>query len=291
MTGEPPRPQSLEITRVPYIRRSEVSDHASDKWRSTTRCRLRIQPTFSAPALSITHYLEDERTLVPESPLPSRVLIAGSQPIFRAALAKLLEAEPGFTVVGRASSATEAVRLVSELMPDVILLELNEPSLVGLEALRELTAMPTPCRVILLSAPIQSGQILEAFALGVRGVVTKEATTDFLFNSIRCVIAEQYWVKYETVSELLQYLHLNRVRALDKQRSQEKFHLTLREMQVIALVTAGHPNKSIAHRLSLSESTVKHHLSNIFDKLGVSDRLELALFAIHHRLEDGKMML
>jgi DNA-binding NarL/FixJ family response regulator len=219
------------------------------------------------------------------------VLIAGSQPIFRAALAKLLEAEPGFTVVGRASSATEAVRLVSELMPDVILLELNEPSLVGLEALRELTAMPTPCRVILLSAPIQSGQILEAFALGVRGVVTKEATTDFLFNSIRCVIAEQYWVKYETVSELLQYLHLNRVRALDKQRSQEKFHLTLREMQVIALVTAGHPNKSIAHRLSLSESTVKHHLSNIFDKLGVSDRLELALFAIHHRLEDGKMML
>jgi DNA-binding NarL/FixJ family response regulator len=219
------------------------------------------------------------------------VLVAGNQPIFRAALAKLLEAEPGFTVVGQASSATEAVRLISELMPDVMLLDLSEPSLIGLEGLRELTASPTPCRVILLSAPIQSGQILEAFALGVRGVVTKEATTDFLFNSIRCVMAEQYWVEHETVSELLQYLHLNRLRAVDKQRSQEKFRLTLREMQVIALVTAGYANKNIAHRLSLSENTVKHHLSSIFDKLGVSDRLELALFAIHHRLEDDKMTL
>ena len=226
-----------------------------------------------------------------DSTLPPRVLIAGSQPIFRAGLAKLLEAEPGFTVVGQASSATEAVGLARELMPDVMLLELTEPSLVGLESLRELTASPMPCRVILLSAPFQSGQILEAFALGVRGVVTKEATTDLLFNSIRSVMAEGYWVQHETASELLEYLHLNRLRAADQQRSQEKFHLTLREMQVIALVTAGYANKNIAQRLSLSDNTVKHHLSNIFDKLGVSDRLELALFAIHHRLADDKMRL
>ena len=230
-------------------------------------------------------------TLMAESTLPPRVLIAGNQPIFRAALAKLLEAEHGFTVVGQASSATEAVQLARELMPDVMLLELTEPSLVGLEALRELTVSPTPCRVILLSAPMQTGQIIKAFELGVRGVVTKGSTTDALFNSIRCVMADQYWARDETVSELLQYLHLNHPRTVDQPPSQEKFRLTRREMQVVAAVTAGYANKNIAQRLSLSENTVKHHLSNIFDKLGVSDRLELALFAIHHRLIEDKTTL
>jgi two-component system nitrate/nitrite response regulator NarL len=261
------------------------------------RCHLRLARYGNSSLMMNTLTCESgvrgaSATLMAESTLPPRVLIAGNEPIFRAALAKLVEAEPGFTVVGQASSAIEAVQLARELMPDVVLLELTEPSLVGLEALRELTVSPTPCRVILLSAPMQTGQIIKAFDLGVRGVVTKGSTTDVLFNSIRCVMADQYWARDETVSELLQYLHLNHPRTVDDQQpSHEKFHLTRREMQVVAAVRAGYANKNIAQRLSLSENTVKHHLSKIFDKLGVADRLELALFAIQHRLGEDKMTL
>jgi DNA-binding NarL/FixJ family response regulator len=102
-------------------------------------------------------------------------------------------------------------------------------------------------------------------------------------------MADQYWIESETVSDLLEYLHLNHSGTVDRERSQDKFHLTSREMEVVAMVIAGCSNKEIADKLSLSQNTVKHRLSSICAKLGVSDRLQLALFAIRHRLVDDQM--
>jgi DNA-binding NarL/FixJ family response regulator len=213
-----------------------------------------------------------------------RLLIADDHPIFREALAKLLTAEPGFHVIGQAGNGAEAVRLARNLKPDVLLLDLAMPGLHGLAALRELAAAsPLVCRIVLLTAAVERAQILEALRLGARGVVLKESTPALLIKSIRCVMADQYWVGHEAVADLVDYLREWRPAGSARPTS-KNFGLTAREMQIVETVAAGCTNKDIARQFSLSEDTVKHHLSSIFDKVGVSNRLELALFAIHHKL-------
>jgi two-component system, NarL family, nitrate/nitrite response regulator NarL len=211
-----------------------------------------------------------------------KVSIADDHQIFRAGLRRLLESEPGFEVVGEAGDGTEAVALVRQLAPDFLLLDLAMPKMAGLEAMRELATSSHACRIVLLTASIEKPQLLEALQLGARGVVLKDSATALLFKCIRTVMAGEYWVARENVADLVFYLrqlsHLPRVPA------KKSFGLTPRELQTIATVVAGYPNKEIAQQFSISEDTVKHHLSSIFDKLGVSNRLELALFAINHRI-------
>jgi DNA-binding NarL/FixJ family response regulator len=114
----------------------------------------------------------------------------------------------------------------------------------------------------------------------------KEAATDLLFKSIRSVMAGQYWVGRETVSDLVQALR--EPEGAGPPGPRQTFDLTARELEILAEVVGGHTNKEIAQKFSLSEDTVKHHLSNIFDKVGASNRVELTLFAVHHRLLDRR---
>jgi two-component system nitrate/nitrite response regulator NarL len=184
--------------------------------------------------------------------------------------------------VGQAADGREAVRLVSKLEPDVLLLDLAMPRLPGLEVLRELSASGSQVRTILLTAAIEKEQIVEALQIGARGVVLKEAATELLFKSIRTVMAGQYWVGRAEVADLVEVL---RGLVASSEKPQEKsFGLTRRELEILSTVVAGYSNKEIARRFSLSEDTVKHLLSHMFDKLGVSTRLELAMFAVNHRL-------
>jgi DNA-binding NarL/FixJ family response regulator len=156
------------------------------------------------------------------------------------------------------------------------------PRLPGLEVLRELSASDSPVRTILLTAAIEKEQIIEALQIGARGIVLKEAATELLFKSIRTVMAGQYWVGRAEVGDLVQTL---RGLIASSGKPQEKtFGLTRRELEILSSIVAGLSNKEIARQFSLSEDTVKHHLSHIFDKLGVSNRLELAMFAVNHRL-------
>ena len=214
-----------------------------------------------------------------------RIVIADDHPIFRDGLRRLLEAEPKFTVIGEACDVAEAVKLARQLKPDILLLDLAMPRHPGLEALREMNsnAGPQAVRIILLTAAAEKNQIVEALQLGARGVVMKDSATQLLLKSIDTVMSGEYWVGRESVSNLVQYLR-NLVQSSGEEARQRKFGLTPRELEIVSAVVAGYANKEIAEYFKISEDTVKHHLSNIFDKLGVSTRLELALFAVNQSL-------
>jgi two-component system, NarL family, nitrate/nitrite response regulator NarL len=207
-----------------------------------------------------------------------RLVIAEDNPIFREGLRRLLETEADFKVVGEASDGAEAVKLARQLKPDLLLLDLAMPKHAGLEALRDLRlpVTATPVSVILLTASAGKNEIVEALQLGARGVVLKDSSTQLLFKAVKTVMAGECWVARESVSNLGQYLRKLMQSTHDEAR-QNKFSLTPRELEIVSAVVAGYSNKEIAERFKISEDIVKHHLSNIFDKLGVATRLELAL--------------
>jgi DNA-binding NarL/FixJ family response regulator len=212
-----------------------------------------------------------------------RILVADDHPIFRDGLRKLLEAEADFKVIGEASDGEEAVKLANELKPDVLLLDLAMPRQPGLDALRELTAAAAPVRTILLTVAIEKSQLVEALQLGARGVVLKETSTELLLKSIRSVVAGQYWVGREAVTDLVRVLR-DLIPQAGEEAKKKAFGLTPRELEIVSAIVLGFTNRDVARKFNISEDTVKHHLTNIFDKVGVSNRLELALFAIEHRL-------
>jgi two-component system nitrate/nitrite response regulator NarL len=216
---------------------------------------------------------------------PTRILIADDHPIFRDGLRRLLETEPDLKVIGEACDGAEAVRLAKQLKPDILLLDLAMPRHPGLEALREMSSASNQnmVRVILLTAAAEKAQIVEALQLGARGVVLKDSATQLLLKAIHTVMAGEYWVGRESVSNLVQYLR-TLVQSSGEEARQKKFGLTPRELEIVSAVVAGYSNKETAEYFKISEDTVKHHLSNIFDKLGVSTRLELALFAVNQSL-------
>ncbi|MGO9863825.1 MAG: response regulator [Terriglobales bacterium] len=215
-----------------------------------------------------------------------RIVIADDHPIFRDGLRRLLESEPDMKVVGEACDGHEAVKLATEIKPDILLLDLAMPHHTGLDALRDLNTNAGAAgavRIILLTAAVEKKQIVEALQLGARGVVLKDSATQLLLKSIHAVMAGEYWVGRDSVSNLVQYLR-NLMQTTTEETKQRKFGLTPRELEIVSAVVAGYANREIAEYFKISEDTVKHHLSNIFDKIGVSTRLELALFAVNQGL-------
>jgi two-component system nitrate/nitrite response regulator NarL len=211
-----------------------------------------------------------------------RIVTVDDHPIFRDGLRRLLEAEPDLAVVGEAVDADEAITLARTLSPDIVLLDVAMPKTSGLDVLQALAQMPG-ARVIILTAAIDKADIIKSLQLGARGVVLKESATGLLMKAIRIVMEGGYWVGRESVSDLLLALQ-SLGPPPDRVESLPAFSLTQRELQIVALVVEAAGNRKIAETLAISEKTVKHHLTNIFEKLGVSSRLELALFAAQHRL-------
>ena len=214
---------------------------------------------------------------------PIRILVADDHPIFRHGLRKLLEVERDFVIVGEAEDGREALQQVVKLQPDVLLLDVAMPRLGGLEALPELCAASPSTRILLLTAGIGHADILRALQVGARGVLLKDAAVRLLPQAIRGVLENGYWIGPEPAADLAQAM-----RRIGDQAPDRRYGLTPREVEIVSAVVGGQNNRDIAAHYNISQQTVKHHLTSIFDKLGVSSRLELALFALKNRLTDDK---
>jgi DNA-binding NarL/FixJ family response regulator len=223
---------------------------------------------------------------------PVTVVLADDECMFRSSLRHLLTApvevieqvygvrlDAAFEVVGEAGTGEETVAVVNETRPDLLLLDLSMPRMTGLEALSELEGYRDTMRTILLSGSIESSQLLTAVQLSVCGLVMKDSPTELLFEAIISVMSGRFWLGQTLVSDLMEL-----VRRLSSQRPtgpvpKPGMLLTPREREVAKLVIAGHTNKQIANEFSVSEETIKHHLTRMFQKVGASNRLELAVKA------------
>ena len=211
-----------------------------------------------------------------------RILVADDHAIFRDGLRKLLEGADEIQIVGEASNGNECVKMLGKFKPDILLLDLRMPEKDGLGVLEEVNFDSLPTRVIVLTAAEDDRDVVRAMRLGARGVVLKQSASDLLVKSIRKVFDGEIWLDNRMTAEVMKAF----AKSSDAGPRREKPLLSDREKEIVQLVAQGFRNKEIGEKLFISEQTVKNHLHNIFDKLGVSDRLELALYAIHHRLID-----
>jgi two-component system, NarL family, nitrate/nitrite response regulator NarL len=212
----------------------------------------------------------------------ARILIAGDHPIFRDGLKRLVETEPGLQVIGEAGDGAATLHLVRQLKPDLMLFDLTMRA-AGLDFLRALAATSKLPRTIVLTAGMETNDLLLALKLGVLGIVSKESTPTSLSESIRRVLDDQYALGPQQVGDLV---HAMVGSPREGPARRNRFHLTRRQLEIVSAVALGESNKEVARHFSISQETVKRHLTNIFDKLGVFSRVELAIFALNHGLID-----
>jgi two-component system, NarL family, nitrate/nitrite response regulator NarL len=214
-----------------------------------------------------------------------KIMIADDHAIFRDGLRKLLEDADDISIVGEAPNGVECLKMLAKLKPDILLLDLRMPEKDGLGVLVDVPP-DSPTRIIVLTAAEDDRDVVRAMRLGARGVVLKQSAGELLVKSIRKVYGGEIWLDNRMTTEVLDAFK----KSAESGQRREKPLLSDRETQIVQLVAQGFRNKEIGEKLFISEQTVKNHLHNIFDKLGVSDRLELALYAIHHRLIDQTVL-
>ncbi len=213
-----------------------------------------------------------------------RVVIADDHPIVRDGLRRLLSVEADIDVVGEAADGQQLLDHMQDWMPDVILLDLRMPNTDGLAALQALNSTKNPAKVIILTASEDKNEFVQAMKLGCAGIVLKQTSADLIVKSIRKVNAGEIWLDAHTTAAVMRQFATAEAAAASGIKGRERAPLSTREREIVALVAQGYKNKEMAEKMFISEQTVKNHLHNIFDKLGVSDRLELALYAIHKGL-------
>jgi two-component system, NarL family, nitrate/nitrite response regulator NarL len=211
--------------------------------------------------------------------MPIRLVLADDHPIILDGLEALFRLEPDIGVVARCINGEEALMAVSRHRPDVLLLDLHLPRKDGLAVLRELRQKKLDTKVVLLAAVLDEEEALEAFRLGVRGMVLKEQAPQMVVRCVRRVHAGEQWVEKHACTRALRAL-LER----EAGESAAASVLTPREIQMVRMAARGLRNKEISRRLAISEGTVKIHLHNIYQKLKVENRVQLTLCAQSRKL-------
>jgi DNA-binding NarL/FixJ family response regulator len=203
------------------------------------------------------------------------ILLADDHPYILHALADLLGRDRGFALVGSVADGEAALEGIRRLGPTIALLDVSMPGLSGLDVLRAVGKESLATRVVFLTAALDDAGILEAVAAGVSGLVLKQSAPDTLISCLLAVREGRKWLPSDLIDAALARETKRRAEALVIAEL-----LTAREMEVVRLAAIGLPNKSIARELDVSEGTIKLHLHNIYTKLGVSNRTELAALAL-----------
>jgi DNA-binding NarL/FixJ family response regulator len=211
-----------------------------------------------------------------------RVLLVDDHDLFRTGLRNLLEEQGALQVVGEGANGSEAVRLVRELAPDVVVMDLNMPAMSGVEATRHITALSPLTRVIVLTISDEDSDVLDAIVAGACGYLLKDASIDDVVAGIRSAAVGASLISPTIASKVLQ-----RVRAstadIDMAES-IRAELSDRELQVLKLIANGKDNAQIAADLVISPKTVKNHISNILMKLQIQNRIQAAVYAVRSGL-------
>lgn len=202
------------------------------------------------------------------------LVLADDHPVVLDGLESLFRVERDFRVLARCRDGDDTLRAVRQHRPDVLILDLRMPGKDGLAVLRELRSEGLATRTVILTAALDEDEVLEALRLGVRGVVLKEMAPELLVRCIRKVHAGGEWLEKRSIGRALEKMLGREVAA-----NQLRGTLTARELDVVRLVATGLRNREIAERLGVSEGTIKIHLHNVYEKLQVDGRLELALLA------------
>jgi two-component system, NarL family, nitrate/nitrite response regulator NarL len=214
------------------------------------------------------------------------VLIGADEAIVRYGIRKLLESETGLRIVGEACDCRETISLTHRLKPDVLVMDFAiRPSM--FDVLAEVAFSGASVRAIVLIPWGERSQVQEVLTCGAYGVVFKDSVTELLSSSVRAVVAGNYWLVEKAVTSLDDALRDLNAPMIGDRRARS-YGLTPREFDIIGTIVAGCSNKAVSQKFSISERTVKHHLSNIYHKLGVSNRLELAIFVINRGLENNE---
>lgn len=223
-----------------------------------------------------------------------KIAIADDHAIFRDALSRLLSLEDDFHVVAQVDDGLRVVQVLAQHAPDILLLDLNMPGLSGLAALQRLQSAHSHTRIILLTASDNRDEFVQALKLGASGIVQKQSATDHLINGIRRVHAGELWMDARTTASVIQGFVSNSSEApaaapatTSREKERSRPMLSPRELEIVTLAAQGFKNGDMAAKLGLSEQTVKNHMHNIFEKLGVTDRFELALMAVDQGFQMG----
>lgn len=211
-----------------------------------------------------------------------RIVIVDDHALVRLGLTTLINDQPNMQVVGEAGTAAEALQVVERFQPDVVLMDIRMPGESGIEATRAILSSFPRTRVVILTSFADDELVLRAIQAGAAGYVLKQADNQDLLRAITAAAHGEALLDPATTARLLQ-----QVRAFGRMADEDAFRdLSEREIQVLAEVARGKTNAEIAEVLSLSEKTVRNHVSAILDKLNLSNRVELATYAVEHHIYD-----
>ena len=216
---------------------------------------------------------------------PIRIVIIESQTLMRAGLRMIVERSPEIKVVGEAGDAQAGLDIVSGQKPDIILFKLDPARSIGLDMISKMGNVSNGSRIILLAYPEETKVAITAIGEGILGIVWWTQTPEVLIKAIQKVHAGEIWIERSMIANLLSGMANNHRLIPQDPHAESIAQLSLRERQVIKEIGQGLKNDQIAKKLCLSATTVRHHLTSIYGKLGVSDRLELLVFAHRNGLD------